>query len=342
MKKYIAISLIATFLLSAPFALADTVFGQNIWRVLSSKVSTVVSSWGLGVGTTTPYATLAIQGQSGQSNPLFEIASSTESVLFSVASGGNVSITGDLAVSGSFTGSVNLGADPTLQGLLTVGQIVATSTTASSTFWGVDAWNSFGVGGSATTTIVGDSGTSTFSGGITTAGFSSSAGLAITSISEGMLYIDSEGLVRKATDGRSLTYSSGTLDVDSELYTKSFSVNIASSTMSTTTGRFIQHKINKAITITQISCTSNSTTASSTVQIDERTSPNTAGTDVMYSTGLGLAGIGCDSGETSTTTFSNASIAANSILNFTVETPAVVNSTSPTILNLFVFYTIND
>ena len=182
----------------------------------------------------------------------------------------------------------------------------------------------------------------TFAGGVTTAGLSSSAGLSVTSISEGMLYIDSAGLVRKATDGRSLTYSSGTLNIDSELYTKSFSVNIASSTMSTTTGRFIQHKINKAITITQISCTSNSTTASSTMQIDERTSPNTAGTDVMYGTGLGLAGIGCDSGETSTTTFSNASIAANSILNFTVETPAVVNDARPTILNLFVFYTIDD
>lgn len=137
--------------------------------------------------------------------------------------------------------------------------------------------------------------------------------------------------------GRSLTLTAAspdTFDLDSEIFTKKISFVVASSTMSTTTS-VAQHSFATAITITEISCSTD--TGSSTVQFDYRAlaTPNTAGTNVMQSP------LECGaSGTNSTSTLANPAIVADVPFNFQISDAQV--TTLPTIIRVHVKFTIND
>lgn len=102
--------------------------------------------------------------------------------------------------------------------------------------------------------------------------------------------------------------------------TGSISIGIESPT--TSDNALAQHKFSTAVTINRISCSTDVGTA--TIQFDERSesTPNSAGTDVMSST------LVCDNDTQATTSFDNAGIAADAILNLdidaTASTPGVV------------------
>jgi len=55
----------------------------------------------VGIGTTSPYSLLSLNGTAGQSTPLFTLASSTNTSLFSVSSTGNVAINNGTVTSGA-------------------------------------------------------------------------------------------------------------------------------------------------------------------------------------------------------------------------------------------------
>ena len=140
--------------------------------------------------------------------------------------------------------------------------------------------------------------------------------------------------------GRSLTVSGSALDADNELYNNIVSFNVASSTMGTSTVTVAQHKFATAVTITRISCSTNR--ATSTIQFDERSegTEETAGTDVIGSPALALS-CGSGSDTSATTTFNNATIAADAILNFTID-DGQPTQLRPTILRVHVEYTKDD
>jgi len=128
--------------------------------------------------------------------------------------------------------------------------------------------------------------------------------------------------------GRSLTLNNDTIDIDSEIYTDSFSITIKNAT--TTANPAAQRYNPVAITITEIGCRTDSGTSS--IQFDERTiSGNSAGTDVMSS------GLVCDSDTATTTSFANSSIAADTWLSLDID-----SISSATDIFIFVQYTIND
>ncbi|MBI5003520.1 DUF5011 domain-containing protein [Candidatus Kaiserbacteria bacterium] len=117
--------------------------------VASSSATTPIAGLfmggNVGVGTTTPWGSLSLAGTAGQTNPLFVIASSTGTSLFSIAgdtglatlSGGFLSTASSTITSGLF--SMNGGASTTnftATGLTILGNATTTnlfSTTASST-----------------------------------------------------------------------------------------------------------------------------------------------------------------------------------------------------------------
>lgn len=84
----------------------------------------------------------------------------------------------------------------------------------------------------------------------------------------------------------------------------------------------IQFDYPQAVTIQEVHCSTDVGTA--TIQLDERvkTTPNTAGTNVLTSS------LVCDTGDEATTSFSNAAIAADAPVNLqitaTASTPTIV------------------
>jgi len=84
----------------------------------------------------------------------------------------------------------------------------------------------------------------------------------------------------------------------------------------------VQHKFPSAVTLTRLSCSTNTGTAS--INFDERAeaTPNTAGSNVLS------AALACDTDSQTTSTFSDAAIAANAPLNLQITatsgTPGVV------------------
>lgn len=88
----------------------------------------------------------------------------------------------------------------------------------------------------------------------------------------------------------------------------------------------IQFDFPQAVTIQEIHCSTDVGTV--TIQLDERvkTTPNTAGTNVM------TASLVCDSDDQSTTAFDNAGIAADAPVNLQITATA----TSPTIVRIHV------
>lgn len=131
--------------------------------------------------------------------------------------------------------------------------------------------------------------------------------------------------------GRSLTLSGDSVELDAEIYSKDISISIYNA--SDTMDAIVQKSFSYPITITKIECSVNNT-SSSTIQFDERAyaTPNTGGTDVMS------AALVCDSDSASTTSFANATIAAEAPLSLDVDT--ITGTVSA--LRIHVFYTIND
>jgi hypothetical protein len=87
----ILLSIIAVFLVN--FAHAE-VSGQTLFRMLGNVVSPINQTTKMGIGTTTPNAKLTVQGTSGSTNDIINIASSTGSSLFKVAYDGTVTMPG--------------------------------------------------------------------------------------------------------------------------------------------------------------------------------------------------------------------------------------------------------
>lgn len=113
--------------------------------------------------------------------------------------------------------------------------------------------------------------------------------------------------------GRSLTLTSAspdTLDIDSEIFTGGFSVNLFATTtadgISTTTEDFISFQARTAMTITGFDCYAVDA-GTSTIRASVGSNPLTAGTDILFTTGAT-----CGAEETlATTTFSSTAIAAD-------------------------------
>lgn len=133
--------------------------------------------------------------------------------------------------------------------------------------------------------------------------------------------------------GRSLTLTAAspdTLDADAELYTEIDSIVLLDPTTSETNE--IQHKFATAITITRVSCSTDTGTV--TIQFDERAegTPNTSGTDVMTSS------LVCDNDSQATTSFTNAGIAADAPINLQITATA----SSPNTVRIHIDYTKDD
>src|SRR3990167_6135781 len=76
----------------------------NFWKVLSSKLTPSLTSWILGVGTSTPYASLTVWGKGTGAGTLFELVDNASSTRLSVLDDGTVSIptiTSSLVLTGS-------------------------------------------------------------------------------------------------------------------------------------------------------------------------------------------------------------------------------------------------
>jgi len=133
------------------------------------------------------------------------------------------------------------------------------------------------------------------------------------------------------TAGRSLTLTTNDIAIDSEVFTPMLAGVLTN--VSTTDSGVIRWKRPLAFTITRISC--DTSVGTTTIQLDERAeaTPNTAGTDVM------TGGLICDTNTEATTTFANATIAANALLNLDVD--GISNYTTTT-LHIYAEYTIDD
>jgi len=120
------------------------------------------------------------------------------------------------------------------------------------------------------------------------------------------------------------------MDLDDEVVTHMLSINIFDPTTADTNR--IQAKLATAVTISRVSCSTDTGTA--TIQLDERAegTPNSAGTDVLS------AGLVCDNDTQSTTGFDNAGIAADVPLNLQITATA----SSPTVVRIHIDYKVDD
>lgn len=132
------------------------------------------------------------------------------------------------------------------------------------------------------------------------------------------------------TGGRNLTVTAGDIAVDAEIYTDTKDFSVPDPVVGD--DQLVQPTFATAVTITRIWCSTDVGTV--TIQFDERAeaTPNTAGIDVM------TTALVCDSDTQATTSFANATIAAEVPMNFDIDAVA----TSPTVVRVHVKYTIDD
>lgn len=122
------------------------------------------------------------------------------------------------------------------------------------------------------------------------------------------------------TAGDHLTLTDDDVDLDTEISATFGSLAIPSP--SDTQDAFYQLKPSVAVTLSEISCSTDTGTV--TIQFDERveTTPNAAGTDVLTSA------LVCDNDDQGSSAFDNAGIAANALLSLDIDatsgTPGVV------------------
>lgn len=219
--------------------------------------------------------------------------------------------------------------------------------TATSTFIGgidvssIDSNNGYSIANSVVLTstrlgagILGSSLTSvgTLTGGATGAGFTVNLDTSTLTCTNCIDISANTDL----TAGRSLTLTDDDIAADEELFTFSFSINVASTSMSTTT-QVAQHRFPVAITLKDVACSTDRGT--STINFDERASstPNTAGGANVLTTSLQ-----CGSGHTAASSvFTDSAIAAFAALNLQI-TDASPTGLKPTILRIHGVYIKND
>jgi len=206
-KSFIAGLILMGVLIATPVSaqVNSAVGSLGFWRLLSNAISPIISSMKVGVGTTTPWAKFAVTGTSGQTNPLFEIANSSNVPRFTITSSGvavlgtttagtlNVTSAGIIyAASGASAvtsvgltdsnSTITIGNTP----ITTSGNITATLNLAKVNIWtGLQSFfgnasstgfsaNYASIGGTATTTLTTDGrlglGTTTPSEKLTVAG----------------------------------------------------------------------------------------------------------------------------------------------------------------------------
>lgn len=146
--------------IDAPSVTGSSTLTNAYGLVVAPTASTTKYTVFSGFGTTTPGATLVLQGSSGQSNDIFRAASSSGAVLFNVASSGNVGIGSTTpnalltikGVSGATTNllQVTSSSDATLFVVKSSGNVGIGSSSPAALFT-VDAGTSVGT---ASTTIV--------------------------------------------------------------------------------------------------------------------------------------------------------------------------------------------
>ncbi len=112
-------------------------------------------------------------------------------------------------------------------------------------------------------------------------------------------------------DGRSLTLTGDTMAADAELFTNMYNFSLEDPVAAD--DDLVQIKFATAITITRLSCSTD--TGNCTINFDERNEAgvNATGTIIMS------AGLVCLDSTVSTTSFTNATIAADSVMNLFIE-----------------------
>lgn len=142
-----------------------------------------------------------------------------------------------------------------------------------------------------------------------------------------------DGFVSTISASRSLSIVGTALDVDSELYTKSFSASLAQPS-STLDLAFHQHKFVKPSTLTLVWCQTTSI-GTTTLAIDRRSSstPNTAGTSM-------IGNLDCGISRNTTSTFVVSTSTLDYLMNFTVSAATGIGSTST--LHFGVDYVLDD
>lgn len=118
--------------------------------------------------------------------------------------------------------------------------------------------------------------------------------------------------------GRSLTYSSGTINADAELYTYNIPANLfATSTangISTTTEAFLSVQVANASTITGFTCYADDT-GTSTIRASISSNGISAGSDILYTTGVNCGA----QQEIATSTFSATAVSADDWIHLYVS-----------------------
>jgi hypothetical protein len=178
----------------------------------------------------------------------------------------------------------------------------ATCTSITNEFFGNDDWGDITVSGT-TASVEDDSHAHTAS---------TISGLGTADIS-GLDISDDTNLAA----GRSLTLSGDSVEADSELYTYGIAANLFATTtsgISTTTENFLAIRVPIASTITGFNCYADDT-GTSTIRATVASNPLSAGTDILYSTGVRCGA----QVYTSTTTFGTTAVAAGSVIRIYVS-----------------------
>ena len=120
------------------------------------------------------------------------------------------------------------------------------------------------------------------------------------------------------TGGRSLTLTDDDILADAELYTYGVAATLIATTtadgIATTTENFISVRIPNASTITSFNCYADDT-GTSTIKATYASNPISAGTNILYTTG-----VNCGSDvAVATTTFSATAIAAGDYIRFYIS-----------------------
>jgi len=134
--------------------------------------------------------------------------------------------------------------------------------------------------------------------------------------------------------GRSLTMNGTAIDADAELFTRTISFNVASSSLGTST-QVASYQFPSNATITEVNCSTNNGRAE--IQLEKRPSnqPNASSTFMLQSY------LACTMTTASTTSFAVSAINGGNDLALQI-TRSGATSSAPTLLRAHVKYTLND
>ena len=350
---------------STPFTAGYIPFATSSISLTNSNI--FQSGSNIGIGTTTPSFLLEVLGdlKINTSSTLGNIISGVWNgtaigdSYISSASNWNTAYTDRLKWDGGATGLVAATGRTSLE----LGSMALLANTGSSSITtigtiGAGTWQGTAIGDSyissasnwnskATSTLTLTAGSGLTGGGNLTADrtFTVGAGTGITVNAD---TIDNSGVLSLGTATGTITLQSplvmtsnvlsmptSTTAVNGYLSatdwttfnTRAIGFNVFNATTTATATTTIQKQLFQAMTITQITCATNGSNI--TIGADERASstPDTLGTDVFNGGSLS-----CTSAGNSTSTFANATIAGNAILNFDLD--SIPNSTTTLRVNI--------